>query len=47
MIRSPSREDINVTARLVEVGKMLDIAVLDHLIIGGNKFISLKEKGHI
>ena len=44
---SPSREDINVTARLVEVGKMLDIAVLDHLIIGRNNFISLKEQGHI
>jgi DNA repair protein RadC len=44
---SPSREDINVTARLVEVGKMIDISVLDHLIIGGSKHISLKEKGYI
>jgi DNA repair protein RadC len=44
---SPSQEDINVTARLVEVGRMLDIAVLDHLIIGGSKFHSLKENGHI
>ena len=44
---SPSREDISVTARLVEAGKMIDISVLDHLVIGGAKFISLKEKGYI
>lgn len=44
---SPSREDISVTGRLVEAGKMIDIEVLDHLIIGSNKFISLKEQGHM
>jgi DNA repair protein RadC len=43
----PSHEDIGVTARLVEAGKMIDIAVLDHLIIGGSEYISLKEEGHM
>ncbi|CAM4144756.1 hypothetical protein BAMA_11125 [Bacillus manliponensis] len=44
---SPSREDIEVTRRLVECGKIIGIDVLDHIIIGDHKFISLKEKGHI
>ncbi|MCM3692257.1 RadC family protein [Neobacillus niacini] len=44
---APSREDIEVTKRLVECGKMLGIDVLDHLIIGENKFVSLKEKGYL
>jgi DNA repair protein RadC len=44
---TPSREDINVTKRLVEAGKVLGIELLDHLIIGDKKFISLKEKGYV
>lgn len=40
----PSREDIAVTQRLVKVGKLMDIPVLDHIIIGFNRFCSLKEK---
>jgi len=43
----PSREDIEVTKRLVECGKMIGIEILDHLIIGENKFVSLKEKGYV
>ncbi|WP_449620068.1 RadC family protein [Robertmurraya sp. Marseille-Q9965] len=43
----PSREDIEVTKRLVESGKIIGIEVLDHLIIGENKFVSLKEKGYL
>ena len=42
---SPSREDIAVTQRLVKVGKIIDIPVLDHIILGDNRFSSLKEKG--
>jgi len=42
---TPSREDIDVTARLVECGLLLGIDVLDHIVIGDRKFISLKEKG--
>jgi DNA repair protein RadC len=30
---------------LVEAGKLLDVAVLDHIIIGRNRFVSLKERG--
>ncbi|WP_156424332.1 DNA repair protein RadC [Bacillus sp. FJAT-27445] len=44
---SPSREDIEVTKRLSECGKIIGIDVLDHLIIGENKFVSLKEKGYL
>lgn len=42
---SPSREDVEVTRRLVEVGRIIGIEVLDHLVIGDNKFSSLKVKG--
>lgn len=44
---TPSQEDINVTRRLAESGKMIGIELLDHLIIGDRKFISLKEKGYL
>jgi DNA repair protein RadC len=44
---TPSREDIEVTKRLVEVGKVVGIEVLDHLIIGAEKYVSLKEKGYL
>lgn len=42
---SPSPEDINLTRATVQAGKLLDIDVLDHLIIAGNRWVSLKEKG--
>lgn len=44
---SPSSEDIVVTKRLVECGKILGIDVVDHIIVGDHKFVSLKEKGYI
>ncbi len=40
---TPSSEDVNITRRLVESGVMMDIPVLDHIIIAGGKFVSLKE----
>lgn len=43
----PSKEDIEVTKRLVEAGKIIGIDVLDHIIVGDETFISLKEKGII
>lgn len=43
---TPSREDIEVTKRLVEAGKLLNIQVLDHIIVG-DKYTSLKEKGYL
>ncbi len=42
---TPSREDIAVTQRLLKAGKIMDIPVLDHIILGDNSFTSLKEKG--
>jgi DNA repair protein RadC len=42
---TPSSEDINITNRLRECGKIIGIELLDHLIIGNGIFISLKEKG--
>jgi DNA repair protein RadC len=44
---TPSREDIEVTKRAVEAGKIIGINVLDHLIIGDILFSSLKEKGYL
>lgn len=44
---TPSREDIEVTKRLAESGRIIGIDLLDHLIIGENKFVSLKEKGYL
>lgn len=41
----PSAADINITKRLVEVGKILEITVHDHLIIGDNDFLSLADEG--
>jgi len=42
---TPSPEDVRLTEMLVQAGKLMDIEVLDHLIIGQGRFISLKERG--
>lgn len=44
---TPSKEDINVTLRIKECGKIIGIELLDHIIIGKNKFVSFKETGQI
>lgn len=44
---TPSREDIDVTKRLIEAGKIMGIELLDHLILGDETFTSLKDKGYI
>jgi DNA repair protein RadC len=41
---TPSPEDIRVTERIVEAGELMDVEVMDHLIIGRQRFISLKER---
>jgi len=41
----PSSEDMNITNRLKECGKLLGIELIDHIIIGDERFASLKEKG--
>lgn len=40
-----SREDIDITKRLAEAGRLLGIELLDHVVIGSGKFVSFKEKG--
>jgi len=42
---SPSPEDVRVTGQIVSAGKLLDVDVLDHIIIGRQRFVSLKERG--
>ena len=42
---TPSPEDVRVTEMLVEAGKLLDVAVLDHVVIARNRYVSLKERG--
>ena len=42
---SPSPEDVNVTRQIAQAGKLLDIDLLDHVIIGRQKYVSLKERG--
>ena len=42
---TPSPEDVQVTRMIVEAGSLLNIDVLDHLIIGRQRFVSLKERG--
>ena len=42
---TPSPEDVALTRSIVQSGKLLDIDVLDHLVIGHNRWVSLKERG--
>jgi DNA repair protein RadC len=42
---TPSPDDVAVTRAIVQAGKLLDIEVLDHLVIGRGRFTSLKERG--
>ena len=44
---SPSKEDIQVSKRLTEAGKIIGIPLLDHIIVGDTGFNSLKENGFI
>ena len=42
---SPSKDDINITTRIKECGVLMGIELLDHVILGDEKFISLKNEG--
>ena len=41
----PSKQDIQITERISELGKMMDVDLLDHIIIGGLHYYSFKEQG--
>ncbi len=42
---TPSPDDVALTRALVQAGKLLDVEVLDHLVVGRGRYISMKEKG--
>ncbi|MCB0155477.1 MAG: JAB domain-containing protein, partial [Anaerolineae bacterium] len=42
---TPSPEDVQVTRLITEAGRLLGIDVLDHLVIGHQRYVSLKELG--
>ena len=42
---APSQDDLKITAQLVDAAKIMDIRILDHLIIGADRFVSLAAKG--
>lgn len=42
---TPSPEDVALTRAVIQAGKLLDVEVLDHLVIGRGRFVSLKERG--
>lgn len=42
---TPSKEDILVTRRVKEAGNLIGISLIDHIIIGDNRYVSLKERG--
>jgi DNA repair protein RadC len=44
---SPSRQDVSVTARLARVGALLGIPLLDHLVVGHSRVVSLRAEGHL
>ena len=44
---APSREDLELTHRLTEAGRLLGIPVLDHLIVAGRGFLSLRDAGFL
>jgi DNA repair protein RadC len=44
---TPSREDLDLTRRLREAGRIMGIEILDHIILGAGRYTSLKEKGLI
>ncbi len=43
----PSQDDIRITSRLVETGRIIGITVIDHIVIADGMYISLMEKGYI
>lgn len=44
---TPSPEDVALTKKIVEAGRVLDITVLDHVICGEGNFVSLRERGQL
>jgi DNA repair protein RadC len=43
----PSAEDLALTRRLAAAGSLMGIEILDHLVLGAGRYVSLKERGHL
>ncbi|RJQ23239.1 MAG: JAB domain-containing protein [Nitrospiraceae bacterium] len=43
----PSRDDIDITKRLVETGNIIGIQVLDHVVVSDERYVSIMEKGYL
>ena len=46
-IPTPSPEDAAVTRKVAEAGRLLQIELLDHIVIAGNRYVSMKERGEM
>lgn len=44
---TPSKEDVSSTERIYKAGKVIGISLLDHIIIGTNRYLSLREEGYL
>lgn len=42
---TPSFADLQITKQLIEAGKIVDIDIYDHIIVGGDKYLSMREQG--
>ncbi len=42
---TPSPDDVAITRAILQAGELLDVKLLDHIIIGNGRFVSLKDKG--
>jgi DNA repair protein RadC len=42
---TPSREDLDITKRLKEVGELVGVRVLDHIVVGSGRYVSLADRG--
>lgn len=44
---TPSPQDISITKRLIEIGELIGIEILDHIIVGANNYLSMREEKYI
>ncbi|OGO31989.1 MAG: hypothetical protein A2136_05800 [Chloroflexi bacterium RBG_16_54_11] len=42
---TPSPDDIVITRQILQAGELLDVRLLDHIIVGAGRFVSMKERG--
>lgn len=42
---TPSQDDMILTRRLVDAGRLLGVDVLDHIVVGGGRYVSFRERG--